>query len=156
MRVCKIGGEVAFTATLSQTSNSELISKRGYMVGSENRLHDIFDMYDLVDKYSAKVFITLCMSYNNDKAGIISSQQLENKIIIFFELDTNLLFALQFYLFDGLIQIMRNIRSFGFNDMLLPFNIVNLFIQRLLTYDYRTSYLLRNTFIVLLMAECQT
>ena len=45
----------------------------------------------------------------------------------------------------ALFKLVRNIRSFGFNDMLLPFNIVNLFIQRLLTYDYRTPYLLRNT-----------
>lgn len=64
MRVCKNDGEIAFTATLSQTSNKEIISKRGYMVGSHDRLQNIMHMRDLLAPNFSRGFISLCMTYN--------------------------------------------------------------------------------------------
>lgn len=72
LRVCKVGGEIAFTATLSQTTNEELISRRGYMVGSRNRLQCVTDLSDLLMPILSKGFISLCTAFNGQKAGIVA------------------------------------------------------------------------------------
>ena len=59
MRVCRNDGEICFTATLSQISNEDLISKRGYMVGSHDRIHNILDMRDLLRQACRKVHLFL-------------------------------------------------------------------------------------------------
>lgn len=47
LRVTRPGGVVGITATLSPVSNEDLIAKRGYMVGSKNRLQNLTDLSDL-------------------------------------------------------------------------------------------------------------
>ena len=74
MRVSKKDGEITFTATLSNLSNQELISRRGYMVGSQKRLHTISDMLDLVKPFESQGFVSLCTPFNRGKAGIVSFQ----------------------------------------------------------------------------------
>ena len=74
MRVCRNDGEICFTATLSQISNEDLISKRGYMVGSHDRISNILDMRDLLATSLSKGFISFCISFNKGKSGIISFQ----------------------------------------------------------------------------------
>lgn len=77
LRVCKVNGEIAYTATLSQVTNEEIVSLRGYMIGSRNRLQTIADLSALLTSSLSKGFISLCTSFNIGKAGIVSFQKLE-------------------------------------------------------------------------------
>ena len=47
MRVLKPGGLVGVTATLAKASNDDLIAKRGYMIGSKDRIQDVDSLVDL-------------------------------------------------------------------------------------------------------------
>jgi hypothetical protein len=51
LSVTKPGGLIALTATLSRLTAEELENKRGYVVGSHDRFHEITDLTKLFDQF---------------------------------------------------------------------------------------------------------
>ena len=54
MSVTKAGGLIALTATLSRSTAQDLEEKRGYVVGSHDRFHEISDLTKLFDPFNAQ------------------------------------------------------------------------------------------------------
>ena len=54
MSVTKAGGLIALTATLSRSTAQDLEKKRGYVVGSHDRFHEISDLTKLFDPFIAQ------------------------------------------------------------------------------------------------------
>ena len=58
MRVAKPNGVIGVTATLSEVSNEDLIGKRGYMVGSTDRLHSLADLTEIFSSLAGEGYLT--------------------------------------------------------------------------------------------------
>ena len=70
LAVTKPGGLIALTATLSRSDAQELKAKRGYVVGSHDRFHEISDLTDLFSGFTADCKIVYSTPFTQDQQSV--------------------------------------------------------------------------------------
>ena len=70
LSVTKPGGLIALTATLSRLTADELENKRGYVVGSHDRFHEITDLTDLFADFTADCKIVYSTPFTQDQQSV--------------------------------------------------------------------------------------
>jgi hypothetical protein len=79
LSVTKPGGIIALTATLSRLTAEELEKKRGYVVGSHDRFHEISDLTKLFAQFpECRVIYETPSTTEQSSLGMVVVQKLFN------------------------------------------------------------------------------
>ena len=81
-RVAKKGGVISLTAGFSNKTNEEIVTERGYMIGSKNRLNNLVDLVNLFDESSGSIIYKDYL-WRENNAAITCYKKQSNHLNVF-------------------------------------------------------------------------